>query len=151
MNKMQVGGKSDDAGWDVYRQSRIGGAIIATGHEHSYSRTHLFSNIENQTVASTSNTLTIAADDPDTAADEGRTFVFVSGLAGRGIRDQQRGGDWWASIYTADQNAKFGALFGVFHVDGNPRRAHFYFKNIDGSIVDEFFVVSEMGEVVCGN
>ena len=38
---MQVGGKLDETGWDVYEECRKGGAIIATGHEHSYSRTHL--------------------------------------------------------------------------------------------------------------
>ena len=74
-----------------------------------------------------------------------------SGLAGRNIRNQKRGGDWFASIYTSDQNARFGALFGVFNVEGDPRMAHFYFKNIDGTVIDEFFVESEMGEVVCGN
>lgn len=41
MHLMQVGGKEDETGWSVYEHSRAGGAIIANGHEHSYSRTHL--------------------------------------------------------------------------------------------------------------
>ena len=41
MKQMQVGGKEDEAGWPVYEEARKGGAIIATAHEHSYSRTHL--------------------------------------------------------------------------------------------------------------
>ena len=57
MRLMQVECKSDDTGWDVYEESRKGGAIVATGHDHSYARTHLLSSFQNQTVASTGNTL----------------------------------------------------------------------------------------------
>jgi hypothetical protein len=144
MQNMQVGGKSDETGWEVYEESRNGGAIVATAHEHSYSRTHLLSSMMNQTVASTSNTFAIT---------KGQTFVFVSGLGGKSIRDQERclpstppygcKGEW-ASIYTSDQNANYGALFGVFNLDGVPNRAKFYFKDIDGKVVDEFFVISNV-------
>ncbi|NNG45987.1 MAG: hypothetical protein HKM86_02585 [Deltaproteobacteria bacterium] len=148
MRLMQVGGKGNETGWGVYEESRAGGAIIATGHEHSYSRTHLLSNFESQTVASTDNTLVLHSDDPNTPADEGRSFAFVSGLGGFSIRVQQLSGDWWASIYTSDQGANYGALFGVFHYQGNPRLAYFYFKDIDGNVPDEFFVQSSVGEGV---
>jgi hypothetical protein len=154
MTAMQLGGKSNDTGWGVYEESRAGGAIIATGHEHSYSRTHLPSSCQNQTVASMSNTLVLSQDDPNTPADEGRSFVFVSGIAGKSIRNQDRclpntfpygcKGEW-ASIYTSDQGANYGALFGVFNYQGDPRRAHFYFKDIDGNMPDEFFVESTLG------
>ncbi len=132
---MQVGGKGDEAGWEVYDRCREGGAIIATAHEHSYSRTHLLSNMEKQTVASKTDTLTITT---------GASFAFVSGLGGRSIRDQERGGDWWASVYTSDQGADFGALFGTFGVDGRSDLAHFYFKDIDGVVADEFWVISKV-------
>jgi hypothetical protein len=145
MRAMQVGGKSDSTGWDVYEESRRGGAIVATAHEHSYSRTHLLADVENQVVASTAEPLVLAADDPVTPADEGRSFVFVSGLGGQSIRDQELDGPWWASIYTSDQGARPGALFAVFHVDGNPRLARFYFKDIEGNVVDEFLVESAVG------
>jgi uncharacterized protein (TIGR03437 family) len=134
MRKMQVGGKSDETGWGVYEESRKGGAIIATAHEHSYSRTHLLSNMQNQTVASTSNTLNITF---------GRTFGFVSGLGGVGIRDQELSGAWWASIFTSDQDADFGALFATFNVDGVANKAIFYFKDIRGRLVDRFEVISD--------
>ncbi|NIU00221.1 MAG: hypothetical protein GWN01_04580, partial [Nitrosopumilaceae archaeon] len=52
MNAMQVGSKPDDTGWEVYEECRKGGAIVATGHEHSYSRTKTLLSIENQTVDS---------------------------------------------------------------------------------------------------
>jgi hypothetical protein len=150
MRLMQVGGKVDETGWGVYEQSRAGGAILATAHEHSYSRTHLLSSFENQTVASTDNTLVLAADNGSTLPDEGRSFAFVSGLGGFSIRNQQLTGDWWASVYTSDQGAKYGALFGVFNFQGNPRLAYFYFKDIDGRVPDAFFVRSTVGAVAGG-
>lgn len=134
-SRMQAGLKGDEAGWGVYEESRKGGAIIATAHEHSYSRTHLLGDVLRQEVASRDRTLRLR---------KGRTFVFVSGLGGGEVRPQALSGDWWASIYTATQGATHGALFGMFNVDGNPRKAHFYFKNINGSVIDSFDVVSEV-------
>ncbi len=146
MRAMQVGGKSDDTGWEVYEASRRGGAIIATAHEHSYSRTHLLGNVENQTVAGTGEPLILAADDPGTPEDEGRSFVFVSGLGGQSIRNQDLDGPWWASIYTSDQEADFGALFGVFGYQGDPNLARFYFKDVSEVVADDFLVVSALPE-----
>ena len=84
----------------------------------------------------------------------GATFAFVSGLGGVGIRDQERclprtypygcNGEW-ASIYTSNQGAKFGALFIEFHVDGDPGRAHGYFMNVDGEIIDDFTITGTVG------
>jgi predicted phosphodiesterase len=145
MRLMQVGGKGDSTGWGVYEQARRGGAIVATAHEHSYSRSFLLDRMPDARVASTSNTLVLTRDLPWTPRDEGRSFVFVSGLGGASIRDQELTGAHWASVYTSDQGATFGALFGVFHVDGDPRRARFYFKDLRGDVVDEFFVESPDG------
>jgi len=145
MRLMQVENKSDETGWGVYEESRKGGAIVATGHDHSYARTHLLSNFQNQTVAGTSNTLILDSDSPSTPSDEGRSFAFVSGLGGAGIYSQTRSGAWWASIYTSTQGATYGALFGVFNYQGNPRLAHFYFKNINGTVVDDFYVQNNVG------
>jgi hypothetical protein len=146
MQLMQVGSKDDSTGWGVYEESRRGGAIIATAHEHSYSRTHLLASMEFQTVASTSDPLVLSADDPATAGlDEGRSFAFVSGLGGQSVREQLLFGPWWASIYTETQLANHGALFGVFHYQGDPNLAYFYFKNIDGVVIDQFFVQSTLG------
>ncbi|MFQ5628702.1 MAG: metallophosphoesterase [bacterium] len=88
MHLMQVSGVEDETGWGVYEESRKGGAIIATAHAHTYSRTHLLSDIENQTIASTSDTLRLMKDDTISTADEGRTFVFVSALGGRSFHGQ---------------------------------------------------------------
>ncbi len=136
---MQVGLKGDEVGWEVYEECRKGGAIIATGHEHSYSRTKTLISTEFQTT------------DPEwpdpglVHAGRGSTFVFVSGLGGDSIRAQQRCSrippygcnEEWASIY--DKN--FGALFIEFNIDGDPRKAAGYFKNIDGEVVDSFTII----------
>jgi hypothetical protein len=135
METMQVGGKSDETGWGVYEEATKGGAIIATGHEHSYSRTHLLSSPRNQTVVSRADTMTIT---------KGQSFVFVSGLGGASIRDQELSGAWWASIYTSNQRANYGALFGTFNVNGKPNLATFYFKDINGNIADRFTVISNV-------
>lgn len=137
MRDMQVGGKSDETGWAVYEESRRGGAIIATGHEHSYSRTYLLSSMENKIIVNKSDTLHIT---------KGYSFVFVSGLGGKSIRSQKRDGAWWASIYTSTQSANYGALFGTFNLNGNNKLTEFYFKDIDGNIADKFCVVSHVNE-----
>ena len=146
MRLMQVGGKSDQAGWGVYEESRKGGAIIATAHEHSYSRTHLLSSCENQAVASTSDTLNLTKNLLGTN-EEGKTFVCVSGLGGRSIRDQELSGSWWASIYASNQGANYGVLFGTFNVNGVSNLSKFYFKDIDGVIADSFVVISNVEDM----
>lgn len=132
-NAMQVGRKSDDVGWRAYEACRKGGAIVATGHEHSYSRTHLMNSFATQDVASTSATLEIG---------HGKSFAFVSGLGGRSIRNQDQIGPWWAAVYTSDQKANYGALFCTFSVDGMPNRARCYFKDIAGNVPDRFELIS---------
>ncbi|MGQ0507611.1 MAG: metallophosphoesterase [Myxococcaceae bacterium] len=145
---MQVGGKGDEMGWPVYEVCRARGAIIATGHEHSYSRTKTLSSMEAQTV------------DPSCSAPAklcvgpGKSFAFVSGLGGSSIRSQRRctspEGKYpygckgeWASVYTSSQDGNYGVLFITFNVDGDPRKAKGYFKSIDGAVVDEFTVIRQ--------
>ncbi len=133
---MQVGDKKDEVGWKAYEECRKGGAIIATAHEHSYSRTNLMDNFKTQSIASTSSNLRI---------ERGKTFAFVSALGGDSIRyqnDTLAANAWWASVYTSKQNANYGALFCIFNQNGIKNKAHCYFKNIDGRVPDEFDVIS---------
>ena len=125
---MQVGSKTDEVGWTAYENCRRKGAIIATGHEHSYSRTHLLSSMQNRTVADSSSPYTVS---------NGNTIAFVAGIGGTDIRDQELSGNWWAKIYTSTQGAKHGALFGTFYAD----RAEFYLKNVDGAVIERFTIV----------
>jgi len=137
MKLMQVGGKHDETGWDVYEECRKGGAIIATGHEHSYSRTLTLSDIDSQIIYS---------DDPDSLqVGNGNTFVFVNGLGGKSIRDAENNlekNPWWAKYSTSDNGANYGALFCTFNVEMNPNNAKCYFKDISGNTIDEFSILS---------
>lgn len=132
---MQVGDKDDQAGWEGYETCRKHGAMIITAHEHSYSRTHLMSGLEKQTIADTTNNL---------ALEPGKSFVTVTGLGGKSIRGQSRSDAWWAKIYTSDQGAKNGAVFCTYNIDGNPRKAKCVFKNVAGEVVDDYTVESKL-------
>lgn len=122
---MQTGAKSNATGWAVYDACLNAGAMVALAHEHAYSRTYLLSDFETQSVIHKSNEM---------ALQSGQSFAFVSGLGGWQVRPQLRGGDWWASIYTATQGATHGALFCSFE----EATAECYFKAIDGAVPDQF-------------
>jgi hypothetical protein len=49
---MRVGGKGDEMGWSVYDTCRQQGAIIITGHEHTYHRTKTLTSMQNQIIES---------------------------------------------------------------------------------------------------
>ncbi|NNL69731.1 MAG: hypothetical protein HKO70_07195 [Acidimicrobiia bacterium] len=140
-SEMQVGGKPDEQGWGDYEEARRAGAIITTGHEHSYSRTKTLSDMSRQTVAVDDRFLEVV--------EPGQTFAIVNGLGGRSVRDQERclpttypyGCPEWAQIYTSDQGATFGALFITVHVDGDARRGLGRFVTVDGEVVDQFDIL----------
>jgi hypothetical protein len=142
---MQVGGKGNEMGWDVYETCRQQGAIVQTGHEHSYSRTKTLTSTSSQIVDPSCASATSLCVGP------GRTFVTVSGLGGNSVRDQLRclpstppygcNGEW-ASIYTNQQSATHGAQFIVFNA-GGPRTATGYFKNINGQTIDTFTITHD--------
>lgn len=136
-NAMQVGSKHqpDDIGWEVYEECRKGGGFIVTGHSHTYSRTHLLGDFENQSIVSTSSTLKLEA---------GKSFAVVSGLGGKSRGRQEQNGEWWASVYTASQEGSYGVFFCTFHIDDDPRKARCYFKNIEGNIIDDFTLESRL-------
>src|SRR5215831_9592407 len=143
--EMQIGGKESEVGWGPYEAARELGAIIATGHEHSYERTKTLVSMQDPRVDPQwpdADRLRVAP---------GATFAVVSGLGGKSIRTQQRclpgapmGGcnGAWASIYTSNQGAQYGALFLVFNVDGDPNAARGYFKNIGGQVIDRFTITA---------
>jgi len=146
---MQIGTKSDEVGWNAYRECQTAGAMIATGHEHSYGRTLTLTNLG---TPSAGHGATGLHDSLQLGA--GRTFVFVSGLAGVGIRAYDAGlhddDTWWSSQYATNRWMKYGvlqsgvatygALFIRFYVDGDPKKAFAYFKDVNGRIVDSFTI-----------
>ena len=150
-NQMQVGGKGNEVGWQAYQTCMNAGAIVSTGHEHSYSRTLTLTDVGNASVAHGA-----TGDFAAVRLGEGQNFVFVSGLAGVGIRtfsSSHENESWWATYYTRERWYKngtmhegvgaYGALFVRFHVDGNERKAEAYFKDINGRVVDEFTITAE--------
>ncbi|KCV68579.1 hypothetical protein H696_04873 [Fonticula alba] len=134
----QIGGKLSTTGYGVYDACRRAGALIHTGHEHSYSRTHLMSNFEKYAVASTDRDIHLSA---------GRTIAWVSGLGGRGVRDWNEdlvSNPWWAAVGASNNGIQEGALFCTFNIHGDPRRAFCEFEDIAGRIWDQFQVFSHV-------
>jgi len=131
---MQTGSKSGPD-WDVYDACLDTGAMVANAHEHAYSRTHLLNDFRSQSVVHKGDQM---------ALQPGQSFAFVSGLGGREVRGQVAGGDWFASIYTADQGATHGALFCTFE----EKTADCYFKAINGAVPDQFSLTRGNGAVL---
>lgn len=140
---MQVGKKSNDTGWEVFEACRAHGAMIITGHSHTYSRSKTMSEFSDDPV--------IADENPSQIwLSPGTTGVAVSGLGGKSIRGQQRSDAHWAAIFTATQNARPGALFCRFWSTPNPTQASCFFKTIDGVVVDEFHLTQGMPKKASG-
>src|SRR5262245_8429697 len=108
-NDMQVGTKGNEVGWNAYRECMNGGAIITTGHEHSYARTRTLTDLGNTAAGhGVTGAFNLVELGP------GRDFVFVSGLGGNSVRafDTASHNDdtWWASYYTSDRWFQNGTL-----------------------------------------
>ncbi len=152
--RMQAGGKGSAVPLEAYDICRRHGAIVATGHEHSYSRSHLITRFHPTIIhAAPSKTLTIKP---------GQTFAFVSGLGGASVRPQRQPcRSWWARTYVSGYhrsyrrkygdrkcpetvtNAAPGALFCTFRANGVANRAECYFKNVQGAVVDRFSLTAQ--------
>ncbi len=148
---LQAGGKDREVPLAAYEICRQHGAIVATGHEHSYSRSHLITRFAPRIVAG-------GKADP-LVIRPGQTIAFVSGLAGASVRDQRQPcRAWWARSYVrryhrryrGDKNcpetitgATYGALFCTFRAKGVANRAECYFKTVDGKTVDQFSLTAQ--------
>ncbi len=164
-NAMQLGSKGDAMGWGVYETCKNNGAIVVTGHEHSYGRTKTLTHIRNQAVDTTQHPPVggVPGNPDQLLVEPGKSFVVVSGLGGHEMRNQDRctpfsypygGGPAcnyiWAKAYTSDQTGgaeKFGALFIIFNHNGDPTKAHGYFKTTDGATVDAFDITAARAAV----
>ncbi|MDF3067107.1 MAG: hypothetical protein K0R38_2708 [Polyangiaceae bacterium] len=149
-NDMQTGSKGNEVGWQAYQKCVGAGAIVSTGHEHSYSRTGILTNIGNAT-----NHGVIAGAWSTPEVFPNHSFVFVSGLGGVDIRDFEASSHnddtWWATTYASNRwykngalqpstSATYGALFINFHDGGNTKRATAYFKDLSGRMIDQFTI-----------
>lgn len=146
MRKMQVGGKSDEAGWPAYEDCLKMGAIVLTGHEHSYSRTYEMNAFANFRI-SQNDPSEIVLRDQDEVRD-GSSFVMVSGVGGRGIRTYQDNlylDPHWAFTASSNTGLQSGSVICKFHSETDRRdRAYCYFKEWDGDILDEWHLTSEV-------
>jgi len=134
----QVGDKPTSVSLELYETCLRHGAIVATGHEHSYGRTHLMSSFADFEIVNRSNTLIV---------EEGQSFVFCQGLAGRDIRDYSgnEDEDWWAATAAGDDDVSYGALKCTFNVDGNLAAGNCFFDDIREQTWDTFEIVNNGG------
>lgn len=167
--EMQAGTKSDEVGWDPYRLCQKYGAIIATGHEHSYARSRTLQDLGNS-----EKNHGATGDASNLKLDHGSTFVFVSGLGGHSLRpfdcSLHHSHNWWGSVFTnnfymekgvikyseCDEDDRalrtlrtkpdydFGALFVSFHYQDDPRLAKAEFKTVDNTVIDEFLIRTKL-------
>lgn len=88
---MQLGTKADTTGWQIYENAKHAGAIIATGHEHSFARSKPMTDIQNQIYVNETSNFTIGQD---------KTYVQVCGTGGQPVRpcaDNAQFNPWWAT------------------------------------------------------
>lgn len=134
-HEYQLGNKGTEAQIFLYDTCRRMGALIHTGHEHSYARTHLMSSFEDFTVADTSSQLTIS---------EGESVAWVSAVGGQSERpctDNSNLNPWWGQALCTNIEPPLipGALFCNFNPEGNGEdMAYCWFEQIDGQIRDNF-------------
>ena len=163
---MQVGSKTNEVGWAPFQACLENGAIISMGHEHSYERTKTLTDFQNLVVDTNQHPLVggVPSNPNEVVVDEGKSFAFVSGAGGYSFRDQTRctptsypygGGSGcnyiWGNIYANQQGLTTGVLFIKFYVDGNPNKAHAYFKNVNGQIIDEFDIYKGAPSAISSN
>jgi len=145
---MQTGAKSDEVGWGAYQACQAAGAIIVTGHEHSYERTRTLTKVGDRASGH-------GASGPfnELEVGPGKTFVVVSGLGGIQTRPfvaSHESDTWWAAYLTADresvngqvQPAKnadiVGALFLDLGIDGDADMGRGRFVTARHRVFDEF-------------
>jgi hypothetical protein len=144
---LQIGTKGTEVSLPIYDACRKAGAIISTGHEHSYARTHQMSSFQNfYTNVSTDGMIHI---------NEGNTVAWVSGVAGYDLRTADPtlvSSAWWAATSasggTTTVAAGYGALFCKFNLNGDYRKSLCEMKTVDGRILDSFVMQSDIPDVL---
>ena len=130
---MQTGNKADETGWGVYNECLAQGAMVMTGHEHSYERSYQMSSFEHQLFNSTDpQHLTLTSE---------QGIVVVQGLGGREVRvNKQPQQNWWASKDNANTTARFSGVVCKYNLNGNAKQAYCYDKRIDNVVYDEWYI-----------
>lgn len=146
--EMQTGRKASETGWGVYEACREAGALIATGHEHSYARTFLLSSFSEQILANLSWNATASF----LPLSPGNSLAFCNGLGGRSVRGNERCGletscPWFANLQNSHADGSTGvavqaaALFCNYNHEGQPNRTRCYLKATNSEqVLDEFIM-----------
>ena len=130
---MQTGDKSNETGWGVYNECLLQGAMVMTGHEHSYERSYQMSSFEHQVFdPSNPRNLTLTPE---------KGIVVVQGLGGREVRvNKQPQQNWWAALDNYNTSARFSGVVCKYNLNGNAKLAYCYDKNIDRVTKDEWYI-----------
>jgi hypothetical protein len=140
----QIGNKFTEVGLPLYDACRRHGAIVTTGHEHSYARTKRMSSFESFEV-----------DQPDELIllNKGRSLAWVSGIGGIPLREGDPtlvSNHWWASTAATKNTAttiNFGAVFCKFNLNGELRRAFCETKVVGNRVIDSWEMTSDLQDV----
>jgi hypothetical protein len=128
----QVGNKADEVGFDVYEACRRHGAMIMTGHEHSYARTMTMTSFEKHTLLDENpRNITLAP---------GNGYSVLAGLGGVGMRfwnPKMAKSPWWAAVGAINNDFDFGAVLCEFRNRGE-RTADCQFRDIRRRVLDEW-------------
>lgn len=132
----QIGNKADEVGFDVYEACRRHGAMIMTGHEHSYARTMTMTSYEQHTLLDENpRNITLAP---------GSGYSVLAGLGGVGMRfwnAKMANSPWWAAVGAINNDFDFGAVLCEFRNRGE-RTADCQFRDVRRRVLDEWRLTS---------
>lgn len=111
-SSFQLGSESTEVSLDMYNTCIKEGAIVMTGHNHSYGRTKPIRDAETKSVSSSYDLR------------KGKTMIFVNGVGGRGLysgNDEYRRNGWWDVAYTGTSTprAEHGGVICTFETNGH--------------------------------
>lgn len=141
----------DEVGVDNFQECLQHGAMIFTSHKHQYMRTHEIDAMTRETVRVSREVPNGASSSNPIRIGRGRSFVVVNGIGGysvHGVEPSMLANEWWAASFDGFPDRPtaadaLGAFFCEYHVQGDSHLARCYFKDIHGTLVDEFYVRAE--------
>lgn len=111
-SSFQLGSESTEVSLKMYNTCIEEGAIVMTGHNHSYGRTKPIRDAETKSVSSSY------------SLRKGKTLIFLNGVGGRALysgNDEYYKNPWWDITYTATSNprAEHGGVVCTFKSNGD--------------------------------
>lgn len=141
---LQVGSKSDGISPRFYEICRKYGAVIITGHQHTYSRTHPMKSFADPSIDDKlKNNYFYDDSDPNHAfIYPGQSVVIVTGLAGTSARpwiERNMKNRFWASVVAKQNMITGGALSCTFNPGGVDEGLSFcQYEDLEGVLHDQF-------------